>query len=296
MPALPTEVQTYITSITDALNQGTFETQFSTYAAAQNYLRAMDMANILDLLQDAVLPTGSVTATGGSTTTAVIASMEANLYSGSTVTFDDATLTAGLQGVSATVRTNDGTTFTFTEELPAACAAGDTFTIDGSILEASILALRNGRTEMGDSPLANVYGLTRVVNNAFEQLFTISPPAAIQTQVLSRPGAVTIDGSTVSEVVIDTTLKIDAMQGYDFVIAGETRQVASNTENTVLLSSDLSSAPAAGVAYSIQRNLNQVNNTRKQTVHPGGHPDNRILAYQIELAVESITAVAAVPA
>jgi len=73
-------------------------------------------------------PVASLIATGGTTKTAVVASV-ADAYVGQIVLFDSATTTVALQDVAATVLANDGTTITFAETLPAAVAATDDFVV-----------------------------------------------------------------------------------------------------------------------------------------------------------------------
>lgn len=288
MPALAAPVTTYINSIVASLNTGS-DLGSSLRGAAKNFLRAQDMATILDLLDEAIVPVGVVTATAGSTTTATITALQANLYTGATVTFAADTTTALLRGVTATVKSNTGTVITFTSVLPAAVANTDTFIIRGSVLTPYVALLRNGK-KRGDAPVANMYGDNRTLADVFEKMKTISGTAGV-FPIVSRPGALTAAGSTTTAVKVREELKIDSMQKMELVIAGQTRTIVSNDDFTLYLNAPIT-APASGVAYTIQRNTNQVNQNRKHTVHPGGHPDNRTLAYSITLLVTQITAIA----
>jgi hypothetical protein len=66
MPALPTVVTDYLTAIKNSLSQGS-DLGSNVRGAALNYLRAQDMATVLDLLQDA-MDTGTMTVVDGTTT------------------------------------------------------------------------------------------------------------------------------------------------------------------------------------------------------------------------------------
>lgn len=293
MPALSAPVTAYIDGIIDNLNQGN-SLGSGAYGAAQHYLRAQDMATILDLLVEAVPNSASLTATGGSTTTCVVTTLEPNLYPGATITFDPATTTVALQGTTHTVASNDATTLTVTATMPAACAAGDTFVLSGHVLDDTVTPvvseLRGGRGR-GDAPPTNVYGLMRKVADAFEKIKTISGSAGVLPTV-SRPGAETIAGSTTTQIKTDQTMRIDEMQGLELHIAGEVARILSNNETDLYLKTALvGGAPAAATAYEIKRNPNTLNDTRKHTVHPGGHPDNRTLAYSIDLARDGVVAI-----
>lgn len=71
----------------------------------------------------------NLTATGGSDTTFAAAGLTADQYVGAVVQFGAATTTVALQNVYATIVSNDGTTLTFAETLPASVAVGDVLDI-----------------------------------------------------------------------------------------------------------------------------------------------------------------------
>lgn len=288
MPALAAPVTTYINSIVASLTTGS-DLGSNLRGAAKNFLRAQDMATVLDLLDDAITQTANIVVVSGTTTTITIAGLQANLYTGATVTFADDTLTTALRGLTRTVKSNTGTVITLTEALPEAPAEADEFTMTGSVLSPYVAILRDNKNR-GDAPLANMYGNSRTLADVFEKMKTISGTAGV-FPIVSRPGALTAAGSTTTAVKVREELKIDSMQKMELVIAGQTRTIVSNDDFTLYLNAPIT-APASGVAYTIQRNTNQVNQNRKHTVHPGGHPDNRTLAYSITLLVTQITAIA----
>ena len=144
MPALPSVVSTYIDNITDSLKLGNDLGQ-NIRGAGRNYLRAQDLATILELLQDGTADT-LVTATAGSTTTATVTSIPANSYVGALVTFASNTTTVALRGVQARVLSHTTTVFTFASTLPAAVANTDTFSIEHDFMDDEIATIRPVRT------------------------------------------------------------------------------------------------------------------------------------------------------
>lgn len=289
MPALAAPVTTYINSIVASLNTGS-DLGSNLRGAAKNFLRAQDMATVLDLLSEALTSATEIAVVSGTTTAITITSMVANLYPGATITFAEDTTTAGLQGVTRTVASNSATVFTLTSALPEAPVEGDTFVLSGSTVLTPYVEILRSNKNRGDAPVANMYGDNRTLADVFEKMKTISGTAGV-FPIVSRPGALTAAGSTTTAVKVREELKIDSMQKMELVIAGQTRTIVSNDDFTLYLNAPIT-APASGVAYTIQRNTNQVNQNRKHTVHPGGHPDNRTLAYSITLLVTQITAIA----
>jgi hypothetical protein len=75
MPALPSQVTDYLTAIKTSLQQGS-DLGSNVRGAALNYLRAQDLATVLDLLQDA-MDSGTLTAVSGGSTTSVQAGDQA---------------------------------------------------------------------------------------------------------------------------------------------------------------------------------------------------------------------------
>lgn len=165
MPALPTVVSDYLTAVKDALKEGTDLGQ-SVRGAALNYLRAQDMATVLDLLQDAMDQSSALTATGGSTTTVVdgAATFVPGQQDGNYVVFDPATTTVALRGLSFRIRSSTATTLTV-DLMPAAAQAGDTYTIVGGWFDDHIADLREGKG-LADSPSGSIYGESRTVMDA----------------------------------------------------------------------------------------------------------------------------------
>ena len=140
---LDTVVSDYLTAVKDALTTGT-DTGSNMNAAAQNYLRAQDMATVLDLLQQALSATTPLTATGGSTTTIVdgVATFVAGEQVGNTVTI--VTATESIVGETAVVVSNDTTTLTVSPAFSATVTAADTYTIEATFLADEVAALRQG--------------------------------------------------------------------------------------------------------------------------------------------------------
>jgi hypothetical protein len=166
MPTLPTETTDFLTRIKDSLRDGS-ALGSNVRGAALNYLRAQDMATVLELLQNGLDTAASAgTATGGSATTVVDggAPFTADREIGNVVVFDG-NVTAALAGAEARVVANDTTTLTFGETLPGTPAAGDTFSIRGGFMDTVISELREGRG-LGDAPRGSVYGETRNVQDA----------------------------------------------------------------------------------------------------------------------------------
>lgn len=285
MPALPTVVSTYIDNITDSLKVGSDLGQ-NLRAAGRNYLRAQDLATILELLQDA---TGSatLTATAGSTTTATVASIPANSYVGALVTFAANTTTVALRGVTTRVLSHTTTVFTFTTTLEAAVAVGDTFTVKHDFLNASISEIRQGKAK-GENPPGNVYGMNRTAMDAMQKLLSKLGSTLPETNI-SHSGAQVAAGCTDTVLKTKDTYRIDEFKGLTINISSQDRTIVSNTENTVVLNKALSSAPAADTAYTVKRQL-QAAPIQAHITHPGGHPDNAHLANAIALCKTVVAA------
>lgn len=185
MPALPTVVTDYLTAIKNSLKQGS-DLGSNVRGAALNYLRAQDMATVLDLLQDAMDQGTDLTATGGSTTTIVdgAATFVASQQAGNVVVFDAATTTVALRGLEFRILSNSATTLTM-ELMPAAAQSGDTFTIRGGWFDAAIADLREGKS-LADAPSGSLYGEARTVADA---LVTALRRYGVQaTEVLTQTG------------------------------------------------------------------------------------------------------------
>ncbi len=101
---------------------------------------------------------GRATLFGGSDGFAV------NAMAGQKVTFTG-NVTAALAGVTAIVASNTAGVLTFTTTLPAAVAAGDTYTISGAIFDKHIASLREGKA-FGEAPPGNMYGSALIARDA----------------------------------------------------------------------------------------------------------------------------------
>lgn len=269
--------------------------------AGINYLRAQDMATVLEIFQNYISNPTVVTATAGSTTTATVASITASSYVGARVTFAANTTTVALRNQVAYVKSNTGTVFTFTTTLPGAVVAGDTFTIQQTLVDAAILQLRgpsryatNDATldarSRGDAPAGDVYGLNRTVLDALsrlnEQLGT-----SLATVAITGSAFKTGSSSTTSSIVTNQTLRIDQFKGYYATIAGVTRLITGNNETTLFVSPAFTSAPAADVAVAIAMATREPAPNNFGAVAPGGQPgDNALLAQAIEKTQATVAA------
>jgi len=240
-----------------------------------------------------------LTATGGSTTTFVdgASTFVAGAHEGWTFTFDAATTTADLRGVSAVVASNTTTTLTFTSTLPAAVVSGDDGVLVNTALDGHVLELRQGRTNRADAPPANVYGTNRQMTDALIILLN-QMGGTLSERTLSRPGLQTGTGSTTTRVVLataDIPFRIDEFKNAKVAVSGETPRFAiSNDESSVLLNAALSSAPSSGTAVTITVPADTANSNFVKTVtHPGGQPGENAylsdLVQQVQDAVEAFT-------
>lgn len=240
-----------------------------------NYLRAQDMATVLEFFKEALGNSSVVTATGGSTTTAVVSALVSGAYVGAKVTFASNTTTAALQGVTAYVKSNNTTTLTFTSALPAACASTDTFTIEQTFLDAAISELRSGRNR-GDAPAGNPFGLSRTVLNALQKICEQAAGSTLTAKTIAT--LTTGSGSTTTSVVNSTSdMRIDAFKGMTLTVSGASRKILGNTESTFVLTSALGSAPSASTSFTVT--IPAVDSDNDPTfAYAGGQPHNYKLA------------------
>ena len=259
-----------------------------------NFLRAQDMASILDVLQDALDLPAALTATGGTSTSVQdTGAYVANTQIGNTVTFGAATTTVALRNVSAVVVSNTANALFFASALPATPAAGDTYTITGSLVEPIVAKLRDGRGK-GDSPAGNEYGDSRLVTDALVRMARQLGGTVSDTQVFAGS---TGTGSTTTAVVVSTTvpgnLRIDAFKNKRLVISGETRKIVGNNENTIFFDKPLSSAPAGSTSFTVTdpRDSADATDVGQFTFAPGGQPgNNRRLAELIRICEAAVVA------
>lgn len=288
MPALSTPVSDFVNSVKLDLIT----------APAIGYLRAQDFATILELFQEAVSPTAAVTATAGSTTTATVAAAGvANSLAGARVVFGAATATVALRGVEAYVVSNTTTVLTFDRVLPGAVANTDTFALTQGLVAREIQELREGLSR-ADAPRGSIYGNWRTVASALQRMSQQLAAASLPVKSMSRAGLVTAAGSTDLEIKsVDSDMKIDGFKGFHLTIAGETRRIVRNSEDTFLLSKALTSAPAAAIAFSIAFDItsSDVFPGHFNMTQPGGHPDSIYVAYLLGV-VQAIVVAYTVPA
>lgn len=298
---LDTIVSDYLTSIKDALTTGADTGTPGAYAgvvsaAAQNYLRAQDLATALELLTDALDATTPLAATGGTVSTIIdgASTFVAGEQVGNTVTI--VTATESIVGETAVVVSNDTTTLTVYPPFTATITAADTYTIEATFMDEAIAALRDGKG-IADATPGNPYGSQK---NAIEGLMlgieTVGAGSVVERNI-GRAGLVAVAGSTDTVVLLsDSDYRIDQFKGMrvDVNTVGAGIAVSSN-ENSVTLRGPLPSAPAGGEAVTITVPVNDFGGTSapKIVTHPGAQPgENAYLAdliAQFEAAVEAAT-------
>ena len=290
MPALPTVVTDYLTAVKDALTTGPAldnNVPPATHAGAQNYLRAQDMSTVLDLLQDALSQSSALAAVGGTVRGVVdgAATFVAGTQVGNTVVFDG-NITASLAGESRRVAVNDTTTLTFEgDDLPAAPAAGDTYTIQGTMFSEFVDALREGKG-LADAPAGSVYGADRLAIGGIIKGVEVLGSTVAERNI-GRPGLTSLAGSTDTVVLLaDSDYRIDQFKGMRVVVTarGEGIVVSSN-ENSVTLRGPMAAAAQAGDAVAITVPVNDFGGTSapKILTHPGAQPgENAYLATLID--------------
>jgi hypothetical protein len=300
MPALPTIVTDFLTRIKDNLSVGSdLATPGSgnIRGAAINYLRAQDMASVLELLQDGLNQVSALTATGGTAisvqdTGAFVADSQIGNYA----VFTGDT-TPALAGVRVRVISNTTDDLFFAAgALPATPVAGDTYTIEGGLAEEAINDLREGGGS-ADAPAGNVYGDARVVADALNRL-TVQLGAAQVERNIGRPGLLVAAGSTVSVVKLATAgvpYRIDELRGVKITVSGfESRFVVRNDGDSVTVNAPYASAPTAATAVTLKVAANSAYNPYGAIqTHPGGQPGENVylatLIAQAEAAVVAFT-------
>lgn len=273
--ALSATETAYIARVASALTTGT-DIGSNARSAAQNYCKLQDLVCVLDILQANMQPPANLVCVVGSTTTNVrITAIPVNAYVGATLTFDAATTTVALRGVTRTVKSNSATEF-IVDALPAAPAVADEFSISGGPISGIISSLRDGRGR-GDWLSAGVYGDNRVVSDALFTLLQCLAGSIVPSRQVTRAGTVTSAGST--DTVINTvdSYRADELKNKRFVLGGQTRSIISNGENFIVLNKALSSAPAASTAFAVYHDSLDPNHLGLQAVHPGGHAENAVI-------------------
>jgi len=296
---LDTIVSDYLTALKAALTTGTDTGDPGAYAgdvhaAAQNYLRASDLATALELLQEALSATVALTVVSGSTTSIVdgASTFVADAQVGNVVTI--VTATESIVGETATVVANDTTTLTLSPALSATVTVGDTYTIEAAFLNTEIANLRKGGVR-ADSTV-EPYGSNRDAINglmrAVEQL-----GGSLAERNIGASTLVALDGSDDTVVLLSGgPYRIDQFKGMRVAVntAGEGIAVSSN-ENSVTLRGPMAASAAADDAVTITVPINDFGGTSapKIVTHPGSQPgENRVLADfidQLQTLVEAAT-------
>jgi hypothetical protein len=297
MPALPTVVTDYLTAIKDSLKQGS-DLGSNVRGAALNYLRAQDMATVLDLLQDGLDQTSVLTATGGTARSVQdTGAFTAGQQVGNVVVFTG-NITAALAGVEARVVDNDANELFFADGvLPATPVATDTYTIRGGLLDTQIDDLREGKG-LADAPAGSVYGEYRTAVDALVLGIRQISGSAVSYRVMMVEDALAASTDTV--VALDLrggSLVLDELRGMKMTVTGlGTRSIVSNdTEGLVTLSAPLTSAPTGGESSTVFVPADDVggHSAPKIRTHPGAQPgENAALAdliQQLEDAVDAYT-------
>jgi hypothetical protein len=297
---LDTVVSDYLTAIKTALTVGTDTGDPGAFAgdvhaAAQNYLRAQDMATALELLTAALSQPAALTVDSGSTTTIVDAqaTFVAGAQVGNTVTMG--TSSEAIEGETAVVVTNTTTTLVFSPAFSATTTIADEYTIAGTMLDAEIATLRDGKG-IADATPGNPYGARRdAIAGLMLGIERLGGTVAERT--VSADGLTALDGSTDTVVLLSGgPYRIDQFKGYRVAVdtAGEGFVVSSN-ETSVTLRGPMAASAAAADAVTITVPTNDFGGTSapKIRTHPGAQPgENAVLADlidQLQTLVEGST-------
>jgi len=296
---LDTVVSDYLTAIKGALTTGTDTGTPGAYAgdvhaAAQNYLRAQDMATVLDLLQQAMSATVALTVVSGSTTTIVdgASTFVAGEQVGNEVTIVTATET--IVGETATVVSNTTTTLTLSPAFSATTTVGDTYTIEAKFVDTEIATLREGGG-IADSTV-NPYGAHRDAINGLVR-FAEQLASTFAERNIGASGLTALAGSDDTTVLLSGgPYRIDELKGYRVVVTARGEGIVlKNDENSVTLRGPMAAAAQAADAVAITVPLNDFGGTSapKIRTHPGAQPgENAALADlidQLQALVEAAT-------
>jgi hypothetical protein len=259
-----------------------------------NFLRAQDMASVMELLMNALDLPAPLTATGGSAVSVVDAgAFVANTQVGNTVVFTG-NVTAALAGKSAVVVSNTANALFFAAgAIPAAPAAGDTYTIRGSFVDGAIASLLEGRIGSANAPPGSVYGDSRIVTDALVRIVQQLGGATIAENVLFS--GVTAAGSSSSVIKLNlrgSSLRVDELKNLKLNVTGfGVRKIVSSDESSVTIAPAFSAAPGAGVAAVVSFPEDSTDASRNYTFAPGGQPrDNKALAEVLRAAQAAVVA------
>lgn len=257
-----------------------------------NFLRAQDMASVLELLQDALDLPAVLTATGGTARSIQdTGAFVANSQIGNTVLFTG-NVTAGLAGKSAVVVSNTANELFFANgAIPATPAVGDTYRIVGSLVQDIVSKLRDGRAS-GDSPAGNEYGDSRLVTDALVRMARQLGGTVSDKSIMS---GTTGSGSTTTKVVLNmlgVPMRVDQFKGLRLDVTGfGIRKIVGNDETGVFFDRAFSSAPGSGVAFTIALPQDSSDADVNFTFAPGGQPaNNRLLAELIRVCEAAVVA------
>ena len=257
-----------------------------------NFLRAQDMASVLEVLQDALDLSAPLTATGGTARSVQdTGAYVANTQVGNRVVFTG-NVTAALAGKSAIVVSNTANELFFANgAIPATPASGDTYTIVGALVDPIIAELRDGRGS-GDSPAGNQFGDSRLVTDALVRMTRQLGGTVSDRSVMS---GTTGTGSTTTRVVLNmlgVRLRPDQFKGMRLDVTGfGVRKIVGNDESAVFFDLPFSGAPGSGVAFTIAVPQDSTDASANLTFAPGGQPaDNRLLAELIRVCEAAVVA------
>lgn len=295
MPALPTVVTDYLTAVKDSLKQGS-DLGSNVRGAAQNYLRAQDMATVLELLQDGLDQTSSLTATGGTARSVQdTGAFTADEQVGNIVIFAG-NVTAALAGVEARVVSNTANELFFADgALPDTPAVSDTYTIRGGLLDAQIAELREGKA-LADSPSGSVYGEVASAMDALVRgIIQVGGSAPSYRQVWSGDTGTSPSTDVLQLDLLGGTLVPDQFRGLRVSVTGSPDRmiVTSTAAGACTVSPAYASAPSSGTATTVVVPDDVVGGTTapKLRVHPGAQPgENAVLADLIEQLQTAVVA------
>lgn len=269
-----------------------------------NFIKAQDISSVLELLMDSLNSVATLTVTSATTSSLTdTGAFIANSQIGNTVTFTG-NVTAALAGKTAVVLSNTANTLTFTgpvlvNDTPTASAAGDTYTIRGSMVNNAISVLRNGKSR-GDSSTSHLLADSRIVTDALIRIVqqlggTLAPEQVIFSGVTvgSSVSALVTRRSYNTTVVLNTkgsSFRIDAFKNLKFTSGSQVTKVISNTENTLTLAGNLTTI-TNGSSVSITMAEDSTDASRNYTASAGGQVrDNRMLAELIRAAQAAVAA------
>lgn len=270
-----------------------------------NFIKAQDVASVLEVLMDSLNSVATLTVVSGTTSSLTdTGAFVANSQIGNTVTFTG-NVTAALAGKTAVVLSNTANILTFTGPVigsagtAVASAAGDTYTIRGTMANSAINVLRNGRGR-GDAAATSLYADSRITTDVLIRIVqqlggTLAPEQILFSGVTvgASSAALVTRRSYNTTVRLNTkgsSFRIDAFKNMKFTAGAQVSKIVSNTENTLTVAGNLTTI-ADGASISITMPENTADASRNYTATAGGQMrDNRILAELIRAAQAAVTA------